>query len=399
MQLLRQRGHELSLVVLSPLGEYLRPSVRRRWRERQRYIRDELELPVSRLPSPPSRAKALWSNALLLRGRLALQRHHARKTILHCRGAEAAKIALEASLRDPSLPIVFDCRGLAEAECLYVNGFSSLDDAPPDVRAVALARRKAERDAARYSLAVICVSEAMKRELQRVYDTPAEKIRVVYCCTDTQLGTEAAAKRETTRSMLGLQDRFVVVYNGSLAAWQMTGETLQAFRMISGLRPNAHFLAVTTQPRSMEMAAEDAGIAPTQRTIVSVPYQEVANHVAAADLALLIRDDSIVNRVASPVKFAEYLASGVPVAITKHVGDYSDLVGKRGVGTVLPDLGEGAHKALSAFLQAQQQSPGAIRQACMEAAHEVLDWRAATDTISRIYEDLGASRAGEQDRS
>jgi hypothetical protein len=89
----------------------------------------------------------------------------------------------------------------------------------------------------------------------------------------------------------------------------------------------------------------------------------------------------------------------VPVAITKHVGDYSDLVGKRGVGTVLPDLGEGAHKALSAFLQAQQQSPGALRQACMEAAHEVLDWRAATDTISRIYEDLGASRAGEQDRS
>jgi hypothetical protein len=42
-----------------------------------------------------------------------------------------------------------------------------------------------------------------------------------------------------------------------------------------------------------------------------------------------------VNEVASPVKFGEYLASGLPVVMSAGIGDYSELVRRKKVGVIL----------------------------------------------------------------
>jgi len=44
-----------------------------------------------------------------------------------------------------------------------------------------------------------------------------------------------------------------------------------------------------------------------------VSYEEVYKYLSAADCAFIWRDKSIVNEVASPVKFSEYMACGLPV--------------------------------------------------------------------------------------
>lgn len=44
-----------------------------------------------------------------------------------------------------------------------------------------------------------------------------------------------------------------------------------------------------------------------------VPYHKMASYLSAADVAFIWRDKSSVNEVASPVKFSEYLACGLPV--------------------------------------------------------------------------------------
>jgi hypothetical protein len=48
----------------------------------------------------------------------------------------------------------------------------------------------------------------------------------------------------------------------------------------------------------------------------------------------LVREDSVTNQVASPVKFAEYLAAGLQIIISEKLGDYSALVAKEGLGIV-----------------------------------------------------------------
>ncbi|HRN37811.1 MAG TPA: hypothetical protein PLL18_12975, partial [Flavobacteriales bacterium] len=56
--------------------------------------------------------------------------------------------------------------------------------------------------------------------------------------------------------------------------------------------------------------------------------------LVGCDHALLIREDAITNRVASPTKFAEYLACGLPVVISPYIGDFSGEVDRERLGTV-----------------------------------------------------------------
>jgi len=44
-----------------------------------------------------------------------------------------------------------------------------------------------------------------------------------------------------------------------------------------------------------------------------VPYEEVTKYLNAVDFAVVWRDNNIVNKVASPVKFSEYVCTGLPV--------------------------------------------------------------------------------------
>ena len=69
--------------------------------------------------------------------------------------------------------------------------------------------------------------------------------------------------------------------------------------------------------------------------LTELPHDQVANVLQRAHAGLLLRRSHPVNRVASPTKFGEYLAAGVPVIMTEGIGDFSDLAAQRGVGIVL----------------------------------------------------------------
>ena len=53
---------------------------------------------------------------------------------------------------------------------------------------------------------------------------------------------------------------------------------------------------------------------------------DVFNYLSLADYGILLREDTWTNRVASPVKFAEYLNAGLDVIISDNVGDFSKMV-------------------------------------------------------------------------
>jgi glycosyltransferase involved in cell wall biosynthesis len=58
----------------------------------------------------------------------------------------------------------------------------------------------------------------------------------------------------------------------------------------------------------------------------NVSPDKVPLYLIAADYGLLIREESVTNKVASPVKFAEYLACGLKIIISPNLGDYSEYV-------------------------------------------------------------------------
>lgn len=69
----------------------------------------------------------------------------------------------------------------------------------------------------------------------------------------------------------------------------------------------------------------------------SVAHGLVKKYLSAANAGIIMRKDVTVNNVESPIKVGEYLACGLPVILTKGIGDYSASLPKAGVALLLSD--------------------------------------------------------------
>jgi glycosyltransferase involved in cell wall biosynthesis len=138
---------------------------------------------------------------------------------------------------------------------------------------------------------------------------------------------------------------------------------------------------------------------PENRTrVLSVLHNEVPDYLAAADCGFLLRASSQVNRVASPVKFGEYLASGTPVIMSNGIGDYSELARRENVGVVLPTgpWSATAETALKTFIDAYRRDSASWRARCLRVAREHLDYNAYLPRIAERFLRLpGTGRADE----
>ena len=51
----------------------------------------------------------------------------------------------------------------------------------------------------------------------------------------------------------------------------------------------------------------------------------------------MLREDVLMNNVASPTKFSEYVLSGIPCIMSKGVYDFAQIINETGFGVVLSD--------------------------------------------------------------
>jgi hypothetical protein len=147
--------------------------------------------------------------------------------------------------------------------------------------------------------------------------------------SDTQV--QAAKER------IGLApDKITLVYSGSTAGWQ-SGSLLRL--LLEELLENQTTLQVLFLSEETATIQSLAAKYPGRIKSRLLPPNEVASFLCGCDYGLLVREQTITNQVAAPVKFAEYLACGLKVLISPNLGDYSELVEKEALGylsTALP---------------------------------------------------------------
>ena len=144
----------------------------------------------------------------------------------------------------------------------------------------------------------------------------------------------------------------------------------------------------------MRSLLENAGFLSTDYTIRSVPAQNVPRLLVAADLGLMLRDDSLTNRVASPIKFGEYMAAGVPVIITPRLGDHSESVRRDQLGIEV-DLtlnDEMLLSSLRCYLATQPLDATGDRERCRSFAKGHLSWPGILPKLTDWYEEMVSTR-------
>jgi glycosyltransferase involved in cell wall biosynthesis len=321
-----------------------------------------------------------WLNlhwcALLVR--LAVWRWKA--DVVHAQSHFAAGVASKALRKNPNTKLVFDVHGVDIEEAL-ADGRLRERSMSHQIR-LAMQREAIER--ADWMLTVSV-------ELGKHLCAPLGRVRIVPCVSSLPLPKkELEEVRCEARERLGIANQPVTLYLGGASAWQRPGFLVECFHELLQLEPQAVMLIITHDSEEFAQLLSARGIADCNYRIRSMPHNEVAGMASAADAGLLLRENTIVNRVASPTKFAEYLAVGVPVLLTDALSDFASIVKQLEVGRVVDSSAAaqtvaGELKLLLAQSVEQKQN---LRHHCREAFASHLSF----DSILPIYHEIYAPR-------
>ncbi len=180
----------------------------------------------------------------------------------------------------------------------------------------------------------LAVSEALREYWKRKYQFQGSNSVVIPCTVSDDVSTDLPDKTELSgyRAQLGVKaDECLIVFSGTASGWhsfQMMDQLL-----LKWLRENSK-LKVLLLTNSLTDQLQLCSDFPDRVMVKWVKHHQVQQLLRAADYGWLVREASDTNRVASPVKFAEYLAAGLYVIISPELGDYSELVHREGCGMV-----------------------------------------------------------------
>ena len=114
------------------------------------------------------------------------------------------------------------------------------------------------------------------------------------------------------------------VYAGSLSRWQCIEETLQLFAKLKIKLPEATLSIYT---KNKEQAAYLCNLNGVDAQIDYVPTEKLQDVLAKYKYGFIVRDDIIVNNVATPTKMNSYMAAGIIPIYSDVIYDFKDVIG------------------------------------------------------------------------
>ncbi len=138
----------------------------------------------------------------------------------------------------------------------------------------------------------------------------------------------------TQRRELGFSDEdIILIFSGSSAPWQ--GKVLKEQVLNHYLEQERHHVVFLSKPN--KLIEELSKKFPHQVRRFWLKHEQVSDFLQIGDYGLLLREQSITNKVASPAKFAEYIAAGLKVLISQNLGDFSELVKTENLGHLVEE--------------------------------------------------------------
>ena len=300
--------------------------------------------------------------------------------MVHARSHIPATIALRLKQRF-GLRMIFDLRGLMAEE--YVDADHWKKGSVPYRLTKAMESR-----ALQASDGVVTLTEKIWPAIKDWKGLRGRDVihEVVPCCTDLELFHFSQSDRERVRAELDLQDRFVLVYSGSIGGWYLTDKMADFFVALLKHEPQGHFLCLTGGDKGLiEKLMSDRAVNSNQFTVLNVAPAEVASYLSASDVGIAFYKPTFSRLATSPVKVSEYLACGLPVIVNAGVGDSDTFVESQTVGAVVKDFNEREYK--QTLVAIENLFAGDIRERARTAAESFFDVRrTGLERYARLYE-------------
>ena len=189
------------------------------------------------------------------------------------------------------------------------------------------------------------------------------KVVVIPNRVDLKRFDPAFRARDETRMERGYDRSVVGVFAGSTSKWHRLDLTAEIMKLVMDERPDVRFVAAV-YPSTDEAGrlVRERGLPEHRVELLTVCVEDIPRLFAACDFGLSIIDGDVSKQVCAPIKFGEYLASGLPVVAGGGVGDARDWLEDEGPGILIDpdDVAESARRVLD-FLRSDAFVSGRLR--------------------------------------
>jgi len=213
---------------------------------------------------------------------------------------------------------------------------------------------------------------------------------VIPCCADLELFSFSREHRSRRRAALGLQDRFVLIYSGSIDGWYLTESMADFFVTMRKQKSNAHFLWLTpSRHERVRDLMKTRGLGESDYTVLASTSRDMPSYLSAGDAGLAFIKPCFSKLASSPTKYAEYLGCGLPLIINAGVGDSDVLITREQVGALVRDFDEADYAKASAAVEDLAGRPDQIRRRTREVAERLFDVRGiGVERYARLYREV-----------
>lgn len=245
-----------------------------------------------------------------------------------------------------------------------------------------------EKKAIRKSDAIVVLSDRVNTFLKdNIVFKHKPSITTIPCCVNLDLfrfGNFKAAKKE-----LGLSDKFVFVYSGSIGTYNLLNEMFDFFREARKIITNAYFLILTAHTKIIEEVLKKRTDIDAKDVYVNYVIQDrLPYYLSAADVGLVFRRSSATAIAASPTKLGEYLACGLPVISTPKIGDTEEIINLNNIGVVLNTCENDEYRKAAAKIFYLTGEKEVLKARCRKVAEDIFSLKRGVDFYSQIYKGL-----------
>ncbi len=295
--------------------------------------------------------KTLNPKALVLPSIAPLKHWHLNKWLLKfvkwfsptskiiCRGPLATCLALDTY---KTSQIIYDGRGAVVAE---QNEYGVYDHSGIEKKLRAI-----EKKAVLQSHFRIAVTKKLVEYWQKEFDYSSHN-HVIVPCTVSEIQPGNKVPDFIHSFLQENQEKTIFTFAGGNGKWQGI-DFIFGFLEDQFMKNNSS-IGLLLCPENRDLKAFQHKF-PNRVLLTTVLPEQVHSTISLCDYGLLLRQSSVTNRVASPVKVAEYLQAGLKVIISPEIGDYSELIVQLDCGFIYKKEDTGNYKKPS--IQEKQNS-------------------------------------------
>ena len=120
-------------------------------------------------------------------------------------------------------------------------------------------------------------------------------------------------------------------------------------------------------------------------TILNTEFENIQNYIRLADVGVFFIKPAFSKKSSCPIKFAEYLASGLPVIINKGVGDTDKIVENSQIGVVLKAFTEDEYSSATAKILELLKNKERLSEQCVLIANKLFSLEIGISRYSGLY--------------